>query len=374
MRRMSLLINNQYHKIDKPLLITTLVLLLFGLVITYSASSIFSLELYKDGYHFLKKQFFFCIIGILALSFFYRLKYQYLAQLIYILLFLNFIMLVGTFIPGIGSAAGGATRWLTLGPLRFQPSEITKLLLVIYFAYMINHKREKIQSFSTGFLPYILVSSIFILLIALQPDFGTAFIIGFIMLIMLFIGGSKKSYIISSIIAVLPLIYFAIMSSDYRKRRIFAFLNPWADPQDTGFQIIQSLLAFFSGGLWGRGLGDGQQKLFYLPEAHTDFIFAVIAEELGFLGVILILCTFLFLLYRGFSIAFKSQEPLGTLIAFGITSILGFQITLNIGVVLGVFPTKGIVLPFLSYGGSALIVTMSMIGILLNISAQNYSR
>ena len=361
----------QNYKADQPLLIITLALLLFGLVITYSASSIYSLELYNDGYHFLKKHLVFCIIGLIALLFFYKLKYQNISKLIYFLLLINLLMLIGTYIPGLGSTAGGATRWLNIGAFKFQPSELTKLFLVIYFAYMINHKREKIQSFSTGFLPYIIISSIFILLILFQPDFGTAFILGFVMLLMLFIGGSKKSYIFSSIIAILPLVYYVIMSSDYKKRRIFAFLNPWADPRDTGFQIIQSLLAFFSGGLWGKGLGDGQQKLFYLPEAHTDFIFAVIAEELGFIGVILILAAFLFLLYRGFLIAFRSVDPLGTLLAFGITSMLGFQVTFNIGVVMGVFPTKGIVLPFISYGGTALVVTMSMIGILLNISAQN---
>jgi len=365
---------NRRLKIDRPLLIASLTLLFFGLVITYSASSIYSLEIYNDGYHFLKKQLIFCIIGILVMTLFYKLKYQQLAKLIYPLLFINLLMLAGTFIPGISHSAGGATRWLSIGPVKFQPSELTKLLLVIYLAFIINRKREKLQTFSTGFLPCLMVSSVFVILIFLQPDFGTAFILGFVMIIMLFIGGSKKSYLFSTLVTVLPLLYYLIMSCDYRKKRIFAFIDPWADPTDSGFQIIQSFLAFYSGGLLGKGLGDGQQKLFYLPEAHTDFIFAVIAEELGFIGVIAILGIFLFLLFRGFRIAFRSGETLGTLLAFGITSILGFQITFNIGVVLGIFPTKGIVLPFLSYGGSALIVTMAMIGILLNISAQNRIR
>jgi cell division protein FtsW len=295
--------------------------------------------------------------------------------MIYVLLFINAILLVLTYIPGIGSTSGGATRWLSVGGVfKIQPSELTKLLLVIYFAYVINHKKDKIKMFSTGFVPYVTVSSLFILLILFQPDFGTAFILGFVMLIMLFIGGSKKAYIISSMIAVMPLMYFAVMSSSYRKRRIIAFMNPWADPQDSGFQIIQSQIAFFSGGITGKGLGDGQQKLFYLPEAHTDFIFAVLAEELGFIGVFAILGVYVFLIFRGFLVAFRSQDSLGTLLAFGITSLLGFQIIFNIGVVMGVFPTKGIALPFLSYGGASLIVTLTMIGILLNISAQNKIR
>lgn len=362
------------HKLDKPLLITTFILISFGLVIIYSASSIYSLELYNDGYHFLKKQFLFVILGLGALYFFYKFKYQYLTKLIYALLVINAVMLILTFIPGMGVTAGGATRWLNLGFFRFQPSELTKFLLVIYFAYVINHKKDKIKIFSTGFVPYILVSSIFILLILIQPDFGTAFVLGLVMLIMLFIGGSKKAYIISSLLAVSPLLLYAVTSSSYRLRRITAFLDPWSDPQDSGFQIIQSQLAFYSGGITGKGLGDGQQKLFYLPEAHTDFIFAVVGEELGFLGVGVLLSVYLFLLFRGFLIAFRSKDSLGTLLAFGISSLLGFQITFNIGVVLGVFPTKGIALPFLSYGGSALLITMTMIGVLLNISAQNKTR
>lgn len=360
--------------IDTTLLVTSLLLLAFGLVMIYSASSIYALEIYKDSYHFIKKQLVFAAVSLFVMFFFYKFKYQYLTKFVYVLLGISLVLLVCTYIPGLGVTAGGARRWVKLGFFNFQPSELTKAALVIYFAYVINKKREKMKFFSTGFLPCMIVASLFILLILRQPDFGTAFIIGFVMIIMLFIGGSKMSYIFSTVVAALPLLYFAIMTSDYRKKRIFAFLNPWEDPQNTGFQIIQSLLAFFAGGLLGRGLGDGQQKLFYLPEAHTDFIFAVIAEELGFVGIVVLLSIFLLFLYRGFKIAFQSKDPLATLLAFGITSLIGFEITFNIGVVMGIFPTKGIVLPFLSYGGSSLMVTLAMVGILLNISAQNKTK
>jgi len=292
-------------------------------------------------------------------------NYQLWRKLVYLLLIGSLLSLILLLIPGVGNEVSGSSRWLKFAGFSLQPAEFAKLALVIYLAHSLSKKQQEIR-----FLPKVIVSGVFVLLIIAQPDFGTAMILAAIALTLLFAAGLKLRHLLSGILLSLPAIYLMIVRVDYRKKRILAFLNPWKDPTNSGFQIIQSFLAFGSGGLWGMGLGRGRQKLFYLPDAHTDFIFSVIGEELGFLGVVAILTLFLILILRGIKISLSAPDPFGSYLALGITLMIGLQAMVNFGVSLGLLPTKGLTLPFISYGGSSLIVSLIGAGILLNISSQ----
>ena len=247
---------------------------------------------------------------------------------------------------------------------------MAKLGLVIYMAHSLAKKQEKIRSFKLGFIPYMVVLAILLFLLLLQPDLGSALTLGAVAMVMLLVAGTRLSYLFSVVILAVPFLYFAIMHVDYRRKRILAFLNPWEDPTNTGFQIIQSWIAFGTGGLFGNGLGEGKQKLFFLPEAHTDFIFSVVGEELGFAGVLVVSAMFLLLILRGFRAALAAPDDFGRHLAFGISLLLGLEAFVNMGVVMGMLPTKGLALPFLSYGGTSLLTTLLAIGILLNISSR----
>jgi len=342
-----------------------------GIVMVYSSSSISADTKFGDSIHFLKRQSCFALIGLLLMFFVMNIRYQVLQRVVYPIIIISFLLLTLVLIPGIGTTIGGSTRWFRIGPLSFQPSELAKLALIIFIAYSLSKKKEQtIKSFSIGFLPHLIVTLVMSGLVLLQPDFGTAMILFSLFFILMFAAGTKIRYL-ASLLGVMSVgCYFLITCVGYRLDRITAYLNPWEDPTATGFQIIQSFLAFGSGGLWGAGLGNGKQKLFYLPEPHTDFICSIIGEELGFIGVLLVIILFIILFFCGLKIALKAPDLLGTYLALGITSLISLHAVVNLGVVMGLLPTKGSTLPFISYGGTSLVFSLIGIGILLNISSQ----
>jgi cell division protein FtsW len=355
---------------DIILLLVTLILVTVGTAMIYSSSSIIALEKFKDGQYFLKKQLFFVFVGLTFMIIMTRIPYTQLRKWAYPGMLLSFIFLSMLLIPHLGMKRGGATRWLNLGGFSFQVTEMVKIAIVIFLAHLLTRKAHQLKDFSKGVLVPLVITSIIILLILLEPDFGTAVIIATILLLMLCIAGSQIKHLLFLIAAFIPVGVLLIFYKGYRITRLTAFLDPWKDADNTGFQIIQSLLSFGSGGAFGVGIGDGMQKLFYLPEPHTDFILSIIAEESGFIGVAIVIVMFAIFAFRGFMIALKAPDLFGTLLASGLTMVIALEAFINIAGVMGLIPLKGLVLPFLSYGGTAFIMTMTAVGILLNISTQ----
>ncbi len=352
---------------DVNLLFPVLFLVGIGIVMIYSASSTLALKRFGNEYYFLNKQAVFAMAGILVLVFYKHFPYRLFNILAYPVLLIAIVLLVATVFSGFGYSVGGSRRWLHFGNFSIQPSEIARLAIVIYMAYSLNKKGYKLEDFYIGFLPHMLVLGIFSIMLLFQPDFGTIIILGLLTWIMLFVGGARILHLFSSFLLLLPVLYFFMISAEYRMKRILSFLHPWQYPSDEGYQITHSLMAFGTGGLWGTGIGKGYQKLFYLPEPHTDFIFSVIGEELGLIGVMLILGLYILIVWRGIHIARNARDLFGSLVALGLTSSLGLQVCINMGVTLGLLPTKGLTLPFLSYGGTSLLINMASIGILMNI-------
>jgi len=356
---------------DTTILLLAVVLTCLGVVMVYSSSSIVAAKRYSDGFYFLKRQGIFALLGFAVMAVAMQIDYHRLRPLAVPFLLGCVALMVLVLIPGISSRAGGASRWIRLPGFSLQPSELAKLGLVFYMAHSLAKKKEKIKSFKFGFIPYMVVLALLLLLLLLQPDLGSAITLGGVAMVMLLVAGTRLVYLASLGILSVPFLYFLVMDVAYRRKRILAFLNPWKDPTNTGFQIIQSWIAFGTGGLFGNGLGEGKQKLFYLPEAHTDFIFSVIGEELGFIGVFVIAALFLLLVTRGFRAALHAPDDFGRYLAFGLTLLLGLEAFVNIGVVMGMLPTKGLALPFLSYGGTSLLTSLAAVGVLLNISSQS---
>jgi cell division protein FtsW len=354
---------------DIVLLIVTLILVTVGTVMIYSSSSIMALEKFKDGQYFLKKQLFFVILGIILMVFLTKVPYQKLKKLAYPAMVLSGILLVLLLIPHVGVRAGGATRWLRMGLFSFQVTELAKVAVVLFLAHYLTRKAAQLKDFKQGILIPLMTVCFLIGLIMLEPDFGTSAIIFLIMMLMLYLSGTRITHLAGLAALMAPVALWLLMHKSYRMERLLTFLDPWRDPGKSGFQIIQSLLSFGSGGPFGVGIGDGMQKLFYLPEPHTDFILAIIAEESGFLGVALVIGLFTVFVFRGFAIAFKAADPFGTLLAAGLTMIIALEAFINIAGVMGLIPLKGLALPFLSYGGSSLVMSMVAVGILLNISS-----
>jgi len=350
------------------LLAVSIVLVCVGIIMIYSSSSIYAWEKYGDSFYFLKRHLAFLGIGLvltfLAMLFDYRLLRKH-ARLI---LWLAFILLVLVLIPGIGREVSGARRWFRFKFISFQPSEFANLAVIIYLADFICRKGDQIKTLLKGFVPPMCVLGGVSLLVLLQPDLGTTIALGSVVLIMLYIAGVRGKYILSLILCSLPMAYLLVFSVPYRRARIMAFLNPWLDPKGSGFQIIQSQIAIGSGGLFGVGLGHSQQKLFYLPAAHTDFIFSIIGEELGLIGTIGIIVLFMVFIGQGLKIIKNSQDQFGYFLAQGLILMISLKAIVNIGVSCGIFPTKGLPLPFISYGGSSLIFDMVSLGILINIA------
>jgi cell division protein FtsW len=354
---------------DVKLLFAVLFLVGIGIVMVYSASSALALKKYGSDFYFLKKQAFFSLLGIMALVCCSHTPFRIYRSLAYPILFISIGLLVAVQFSGLGLSAGGSLRWLRIGPLTFQPVEVARLALIIYMAYSLNKKQDSLRIFSIGFTPHVILLAFICVPLLMQPDFGSVVIFGILVWMMMFVAGVPIRHLLSALILMLPLAYFLMINATYRIKRLISFIDPWQYPAAEGYQIIHSLMAFGTGGLWGAGIGKGYQKLFYLPEPHTDFIFAVIGEELGFWGVLFILGLYAIIIWRGISIACRCQDSFGMLVAAGITIAIGLQVSINMGVTLGLLPTKGLTLPFLSYGGTSLLLNMASIGILMNIGA-----
>jgi cell division protein FtsW len=350
------------------LLAAAVVLLSIGVVMVYSASAIMAADRFRDPYFFLKKQLCWAALGGACLWGALRIDYRRLERWTIPLLIVAGVLLVLVLVPPFGQSINGTRRWLRFGPVSFQPAELAKLALVVFLAAFLARRKDELQQLWRGFVPPVAVAVGFALLVVVQPDLGSAVTLVAVTFALLFLAGSRMSHLSMVFVAVVPFVIAAVLFAPYRLRRVMAFLDPWQDPRGSGFQIIQSWLALGSGGLFGRGIGDSRQKLFYLPEAHTDFIFAIIGEEGGFLGAMLVLALFVVLLWRGLRIGLRTPEPFGAYLALGITVLLATQTFVNLGAVTGLLPTKGLPLPFISFGGSALVVTMFATGVLLNIS------
>jgi len=355
-------------KYDAMLLFPVLFLVGIGIVMVYSASSALALKKFGSDLYFLKKQALFSLVGFSALVICRHFPYRLYRSLAYPILLAAIFFLIAVQVSGLGYSAGGSMRWLRFGGVTFQPSEFARLALIVYLAYSLDKKKDRMKEFSIGFFPHMVVLAMLSGLIIIQPDFGSVVILGIVTWIMLYIGGARIFHLAISLLALLPVAYFFIASAEYRIKRLMSFLDPWQYPTNEGYQIVHSLMAFGTGGIWGTGIGKGYQKLFYLPEPHTDFIFSVIGEELGLLGVMLILGLYGVVFWRGILIALDTKDFFGSLMAVGLTAAIGLQVCVNMGVALGLLPTKGLTLPFLSYGGTSLIFSMASIGILMNIS------
>ncbi len=354
---------------DGLLLAAVLALVAIGAVMVYSASAIpagQSRRLGFDEFYYLSRQLVSAGIGLALLAAALKLGHRRIAALAYPLLAAAFVLLL--LVPLVGKAAGGAQRWIALGPLQFQPSEAAKVALVLYLARSLARKQEKIRLFSIGLLPHLVVTGALVSLCLVQSDLGTGVILFLVLFAMLFAAGAKVSYLIGAGILAAPIAWHLVKSTPYRYARIVAFLDPERYRSGPGFQLWESLLGTANGGFLGQGLGQGKGKLFYLPAAHTDFIAAVIAEEAGLLGVLLLVGLFASVVWRGVRAALNAADPFGCYAALGITTLVGAQALVNLAVVFGLLPTKGLTLPFVSYGGSSLITLLAAAGILLSVS------
>lgn len=363
----------KYRRVDPVLLGVIMTLLLIGIIMTYSSSAVKGYLYYEDPYHYFKAELMWVGLGFIAMTVALIIDWRFLYKWAKPILYAALLLLVLVKIPGIGKTVNGATRWIGLGPLSIQPSEVIKLAMVLIMARFLSADPYKIKSFRQGIIPSLALLGVVCALIMLQPDLGTTLVIAATIFFMLLAIGAKMGHMVSLGFAGIGLVVAAIIAAPYRMRRIFAFLDPWADPSGKGYQTIQSLLALGPGGLFGLGLGQSRQKFLYLPENHTDFIFAMIGEELGFVGASLVVLLFFLFIWRGFRTAINAPNSFLGLMAVGLTSLIGIQAMINMGVVTGVLPVTGITLPFLSYGGTSLLFTMAGAGFLLNISAAGKS-
>ncbi len=355
---------------DYRILAVTAGLALIGLVMIFSASGTVAGARYGDPAFFLKRQFVYTLIGFAGMAVAMKINYRKLQDLAPYLYLFSLLMLFLVLIPGVGREVSGARRWIVMGPISFQPSEFAKLALIVAFSHFLVKKEAagRLRDFVSGYMPNALALAVIFVLILLQPDMGTSLVAAAVVFGLFFVAGIRFSFILGTFLTMLPFLYVAVLNVDYRRRRILSFLDPWADPTDTGFQIIQSYVALGNGHIFGIGLGDGRQKNFFLPDAHTDFIFSIIGEELGFAGCLLIVLLFAIFVYLGIKTAMRAPDPFGMYLATGITLSIGLQAAINFGVATGLLPTKGLPLPFISLGGSALVMWMISVGILLNVS------
>ena len=360
--------------LDLELWIEVLLLIGVGLVMIYSSSSIMALKKFGDAAHYFKRQLACIGLGIGTILLVSRISYRRYREHIPWMFLWTLLALVLVLIPGLGSEINNARRWFNFRFFLVQPAEFAKVVWIIFLSVSLVKKQDKIKRFSIGFLPHMVLLGVLSGLLLKEPDFGTTFMLGTLTIFMLMLGGVPYAYLFSLVPCAALFLYRFVYLVPYRWERITAFLNPWTDPLDSGYQLIQAWIAVGSGGLLGKGLGFGQQKLFYLPESFTDFILAVIGEELGFVGILGICALFLFLFQTGIRISRSAPDYLGSLMAFGLTLLLSLQALMNINVVLGLFPTKGMPLPFISYGGSAFVANCVIIGILMNIARSGQTR
>jgi len=355
--------------IDYPMLYITILLSLIGIVMIFSASYYYAYynTVNHDSYHFFKKQLLAFALGLIVMLIMSQIDYRVLRNFSILFYMAGIVALVLVLIPGIGKLVNQARRWIDIGPMQFQPSELAKYALIIIIAYILDITNDKKHQ-AKIFLLIILLGGAYFFLIFKEPNMSTALIILSIVAVMLFVGGLKIRYFLFLAILAAPILYNLTIKEEYRLKRIKTLLDPWSDPISSGYQIIQSLYAIGSGQLFGMGLGQSRQKLLYIPEPHTDFIFSIICEELGFVGAVFIIILFILLIWRGMVIALRCDDRFGTYLAFGITSVLAIQTILNIAVVTASVPATGVPLPFITYGGSSILFHMFGIGILLSIS------
>lgn len=354
--------------IDLILLISVIAISIFGIIMIYSSSNIWAEYKFNDAFKYLKMQGLFLIVGIVLMIIISKIPYKYYLDKANIILVICFVLLILVLIPGIGKIRNGSRSWFGVGGLGIQPSEFMKLALIIFISKYLHKNERNNISIKKDILPILFITLLTFGLIMLQPDFGTGVIIVMSIIGILFISGLKmRFFIIAGLFGAVGAVVL-ILIAPYRFERILSFINPWVDPLGTGFQAIQSLFAIGPGGLLGLGLGNSIQKHFYLPEPQTDFIFAIISEELGFLGVLIVSALFLTIIYRGMKISLNAKDLFSKYLSFGITFSLAFQALLNLMVVVSLIPITGVTLPFLSYGGSSLLITLCSMGILLNIS------
>lgn len=352
--------------LSSSLFLTIIALLGIGLVQVYSSSYIFAIESYGDGLFFFKRQLAFCLLSFFVLIATIHIPLHWVRRFGWLAWIMASLLVVATFIPGFGVRVGGALRWVQLpGGVRFEPSELLKFVFSLWFASLLIRKETILAKVKWPVLVFVTIAPVFILL--KQPDFGSFSIITLVALCLLFIFGLSWKYIVGAFAFLTPVFYFLVMHSPYRKARILAFLDPWSDPGQKGFQVIQSMLSFQSGGLFGSGLGQGQGKLFFLPEAHTDFTLAVWGEEMGFIGFLVLLALYAFVIFKGIQIGTRCEDPFKRSMSLGLVLTFALSVFINSGVVMGLLPTKGLTLPFLSYGGSSLVVLCFVFGLLLNV-------
>ncbi|RMH44037.1 MAG: putative lipid II flippase FtsW [Deltaproteobacteria bacterium] len=352
--------------IDLVLLAATLVLVCIGTVEIFSSSAVYALNKHGDSTYFLQRQLVWLSLGLAAMAAGATMNYRWLRRHTYKLLLVALALLAS--VPFFGARINGAARWFAIGPLTFQPVEIAKLALISYLAYSLARKADRVKAFTIGFVPHLVVCAAMMGLLLLQPDLGSAIILGATTLTLLFVAGAKVSYIALSVLAAAPAVYYAIVGTPWRLKRFMAYFNPEAYADGVAYQVVQSLIAVGSGGATGVGLGRGRQHLGYMPEMHSDFILSGIGEELGFAGICAVLVLFAVVLWRGVRAALGARDVYGAYLAFGITVTFAFQALVNAGVVLGVLPAKGLTLPLVSYGGSSLVTSMFLIGLVLNVS------
>lgn len=358
-------------QLDFYFLVAVFALLAFGLIMVMSASSEWARNASYtggDAYYFIKRQLLWAVLAVVAMVFFANFDYHNLIKWSGIIMVIAIIMLLLVLVAG--QEVNGGQRWLRLGPVQFQPSEAAKVALILYLASAITKNKKYIHTFNRGLLPNLMVIGVLALMLMLQPHFSATILIVGVGLIMLFVGGVNWKHLAALAVPVVAAGFALVMSSEYRRARVFSFLDPFADPLGDGYQVIQSLYAIGSGGLFGLGLGQSRQKFSYIPEPQNDFIFSILCEETGFVGALTVILIFVFLIYRGVKIAMCAKDKEGALIAIGIISLIALQVIMNIAVVTSAMPVTGIPLPFFSYGGTALVIIMSCMGIMLNISRQ----
>lgn len=359
-------------KIDLILLISIIIMSVFGLVMIYSASYVWAEYKFNNSYKFVITQGIFLVVGYLIMIVILRVPYIKYLEKANLIFSVCFLLLILVLIPGIGSVRNGSRSWFGIGGFGIQPSEFAKLGMIIFTSKYLSFNEKVLKDIKNGVLPILVVLMFVFGLIMLQPDFGTGVIIVMSIIGLLFVSGVKMGFFVKMGLLGLVGVVVLILIAPYRMERIISFLNPWTDPLGSGFQIIQSLYAIGPGGLLGLGFGKSIQKHFYLPEPQTDFIFSIISEEFGFLGILIVASLFIVIIYRGFRISKNCDNRFGKYLAFGITFGLAFQTLLNLMVVVGLIPVTGVTLPFLSYGGSSLLITMIQMSILLNVSKYNY--
>ncbi len=352
--------------IDPVLASVVIGLTCLGIVMVFSASGFFAEREFGNGTHFLIRQAIFAGVGISAMLAISSVPYTWFRALTYPALAVSVVLLLAVLF-GLGGSIRGTSRWLALGPIHIQPAELAKLSVILWLAHSLAKKRDKVRSFSIGFLPHALIAAFIMILCERQPDLGSALMVGALTFVLLFTAGAKTGYLIGAAMVALPIVYALIATSDYRMRRIKAFLAPFEHKQAEGYQLSESIMSFGAGGTSGAGFGAGRQKLLFLPDAHTDFISAIIGEELGFVGIVCVITGFLCILWRGMRIALDTSDRYALLLAVGCTLFVCVQGFTNLSVAMGLVPTKGLALPFLSYGGSSLMVNLMTIGLLLSV-------